>query len=119
MSITERAPILGTAIGLTAGAAFCYFTPEIHWGFHLAIGLILLVTGFSTGEKLAKQEKVAAKDVGAVVGLLIGVAAGVATFYGIQGAHWGLSVIVGVVVAVGAVQADIGQRALERQAGDR
>lgn len=119
MNILDKAPALGATIGLLVGAAFYYFTPEIHWGFHLAIALAFLVTGFGTGEKLAKREKIATKDIGMVVGIFVGLAAGVATFYGIQGAHWGLSVIVGVVVAVCAIQADISQRAMQRQAGDR
>lgn len=119
MNIINKAPGIGAVIGLLTGIAFYYLTPEIHWGFHLAIGLAFLLTGFSTGEKLAKREKIAAKDIGMVIGLFVGIAAGVATFYGIPGAHWGLSVIVGVVVGVGAVQADISQRAMERQAGDR
>lgn len=118
MKANEKASLIAAVIGLIAGGVFHFMTPEIHWGFHLSTGLLLAALTFQGAAKLLAGEKIPAKDKGAFAGLLIGLAAGVATFYGISGAHWGFSVVVGVVVFGCCLQADLAHRAMSRQAGD-
>ncbi len=118
MKTTEKAGLIGALLGLAVALAFFFLTPKIHWGFHLGLGLLAVATAYSAGEKVAKREKFHPRDLGSFVAFVLGLAAGVGTFYGLEGAHWGVAVVVGVVVFAGGLQADLTHRAESRQAGD-
>lgn len=118
METTEKAGLIGGTLGLVVALAFYYFTPEIHWGFHLGLGLLTVATASNTGQKIAKREKLEPRDIGSFAAFVVGLGAGVGTFYGLEGAHWGVSVFVGVLVGAAGLQADLKHRAETRQAGD-